>query len=415
MQDNKELLLVFRIRPQSSGVLDLIPSFQKKSNTLLHYYHEGKRTEDFPCDLILDPVVDLDLFSKKNSLLLLYGNTGSGKTYSIHGDSHHEGILLHSLRRIFEISRQQNENYFVKLSVIGVYEESSVDLLGATAQPKGAYSPSNNPIYIEQRVMSFQQGRSFLDKSQQNQCEFETRERFSAADAHILYVLRLIQCTSRGSLTRPDVNGMERPVGVLRIVDLAGCESSKTVNNRGQIVFVPKRSSVSLQMLLKCLATMFAAPVRAERAAHSLSVSTFHFCQLTVLLKDHFFAKSPGNVVLIHTVANETRDVDAEARALISLLPILPKKEGISETDGEEPCVLCPACTKKRELLEEQIREKVVKEVLKRRRTESTQIPQKSGLFLEIQSMMETTQLGELLRRYDEDMLYVTAELESKT
>lgn len=77
MQDNKELLLVFRIRPQNSGVLDLIPAFQKKSNTLLHvsfpesssviygamsdkqYYREGKRTEDFPCDLILDPVVDL--------------------------------------------------------------------------------------------------------------------------------------------------------------------------------------------------------------------------------------------------------------------------------------------------------------------------------------------------------------------
>lgn len=28
---------------------------------------------------------------------------------------------------------------------------------------------------------------------------------------------------------------------------------------------------------------------------------------------------------------------------------------------------------------------------------------------------MEATQLGELLRRYDEDMLYVTAELESST
>ena len=80
-----------------------------------------------------------------------------------------------------------------------------------------------------------------------------------------------------------------------------------------------------------------------------------------MLLKDHFFAKSPGNVVLIHTVANETRDVDAEARALISLLPVLPKKEGFSETEGEEPCVLCQACSKKRELLEEQIREKVVK------------------------------------------------------
>ena len=80
------------------------------------------------------------MFSKKNSLILLYGNTGSGKTYSIHGDSQwvlpfefrtsHEGILLHALRRIFEISRQQSENFFVKLSAIGVYEESSVDLLG---------------------------------------------------------------------------------------------------------------------------------------------------------------------------------------------------------------------------------------------------------------------------------------------
>ena len=156
-------------------------------------------------------------------------------------------------------------------------------------------------------------------------------------------------------------------MGVLRIVDLAGCESSKKMNNRGQIVFVPKRSSVSLQMLLKCLATMFPASVRSvgpgnvQGKAAQLSVSTFHFCQLTVLLKDHFFAKNPGNVVLIHTVANESRDLDAEARALFSLLPILPKKEEVLVTEGEEGCVLCPACFKKREILEEQIREKVVK------------------------------------------------------
>lgn len=50
-------------------------------------------------------------------------------------------------------------------------------------------------------------------------------------------------------------------MAIMRIVDLAGCELTKTMNNRGQFVWVPKRSSVSLQMLLKCLATLFASHV----------------------------------------------------------------------------------------------------------------------------------------------------------
>ena len=41
-----------------------------------------------------------------------------------------EGLLLHSLRRIFDIAQQQSEKYYIKLSMIGVYEESSVDMLG---------------------------------------------------------------------------------------------------------------------------------------------------------------------------------------------------------------------------------------------------------------------------------------------
>lgn len=90
-------------------------------------------------------------------------------------------------------------------------------------------------------------------------------------------------------------------------------------------------------------------------------MSSFHFCQLTVLLKEHFFAARPGGVVLIHTVANDARDVDAEARALRSLLPLLPRGAAPAEKPDEEACALCPACAQKREQLEEQIREKVVK------------------------------------------------------
>lgn len=82
-------------------------------------------------------------------------------------------------------------------------------------------------------------------------------------------------------------------MGVLRIVDLAGCESSKKVNNRGQIVFVPKRSSVSLQMLLKCLATMFAAPVRVENLAHRVGKAGAAVGQHVPLLPAHRAAQRP--------------------------------------------------------------------------------------------------------------------------
>ena len=272
MQDNKVLSVVFRFRPQHSGALDIISSFRKKTSTLLQvvfpvtssYYREGKRVEDFPCDLILDPVVDLNglyqltveqcvqnLFLKKNALILLYGNTGSGKTYSIFGDSRQEGLLLHSLRRIFDIAQQRSEKYYVKLSMIGVYEESSVDMLGPTAENKGKYSPSNNPQYLEHTATSFMQARSIVSNGQSNEKDFEARERFVSADSHMIYVIRLIQY----------VNGVEIPMAIMRIVDLAGCELTKTMNNRGQFVWVPKRSSVSLQMLLKCLATLFASHV----------------------------------------------------------------------------------------------------------------------------------------------------------
>ena len=65
------------------------------------------------------------------------------------------------------------------------------------------------------------------------------------------------------------------------------------MNNRGQIVFVPKRSSVSLQMLLKCLATMFAAPVLAENLADRVGKAGAAVGQHVPLLPAHRAAQRP--------------------------------------------------------------------------------------------------------------------------
>lgn len=88
-----------------------------------------------------------------------------------------------------------------------------------------------------------------------------------------------------------------------------------------------------------------------------MSLTNYHFCQLTVLLKDHFLSSMAGNVVVIHTLANEIKEVDAMARGLYSLLPIIQTRE---EKSPAANSLLCSQCQKNWETLEEQIREKVV-------------------------------------------------------
>lgn len=154
-----------------------------------------------------------NLFLKKNALILLYGNTGSGKTYSIFGDSRY-----FSTSRMSVVKKDYFSILFVVFSILHSNEARNTTwnspwlacmksqvwtCLGKnrscfvnrpTAENKGKYSPSNNPQYLEHTATSFMQARSIVSNGQSNEKDFEARERFVSADSHMIYVIRLIQC-----------------------------------------------------------------------------------------------------------------------------------------------------------------------------------------------------------------------------
>ena len=184
MQSPKQVLVIDRFRPQKSGSTELIPLFKKTSNSSFDVVFPVTSTVSiqFPlyCSIIVKEgrklifllrvqwtlpwikymnAVDLNsqlvffqkfgqsyidkLFEKQNALFVCYGLTGSGKSYTIVGDSKqvkrgqirssNDGLLLRSIRRILDSIAQRNKasqtSYSLKLSVVGVYEESSVDML----------------------------------------------------------------------------------------------------------------------------------------------------------------------------------------------------------------------------------------------------------------------------------------------
>lgn len=61
------------------------------------------------------------------------------------------------------------------------------------------------------------------------------------------------------------INSVDTSIAVARFVDLAGCEPQKVQNNRGQLTTLSKRSFVSMQMLIKCVAQLVEAPENEEK------------------------------------------------------------------------------------------------------------------------------------------------------
>ncbi|KFV57169.1 Kinesin-like KIF3B, partial [Tyto alba] len=75
-----------------------------------------------------------------NGTVLAYGQTGTGKTYTMQGawaEPEKRGIIPISFEHIFtHISRSQNQQYLVRASYLEIYQEEIRDLLAKDQSKK---------------------------------------------------------------------------------------------------------------------------------------------------------------------------------------------------------------------------------------------------------------------------------------
>jgi len=84
-------------------------------------------------DDIARPIVD-DVLEGFNGTIFAYGQTGTGKTYTMEGvvdNEEHKGIILHTFDHVFaHISRVKDREFLVRASFLQIYKEDVFDLLG---------------------------------------------------------------------------------------------------------------------------------------------------------------------------------------------------------------------------------------------------------------------------------------------
>lgn len=71
-----------------------------------------------------------------NVCIFAYGQTGTGKTFTMEGTEKNRGVNYRTLEQLFEIANERRETftYNISVSVLEVYNEQIRDLLDTSPQ-----------------------------------------------------------------------------------------------------------------------------------------------------------------------------------------------------------------------------------------------------------------------------------------
>ncbi|XP_021832256.1 kinesin-like protein KIN-14R [Prunus avium] len=161
VQEAKGNIRVFcRCRPLSKEEMaagcKAVVDFEAAKDGYLGFLTGGSTKRSFKFDRVYTPKDDqVDVFVDAspmvvsvldgyNVCIFAYGQTGTGKTFTMEGTEQNRGVNYRTLEQLFEIAKERSEtfSYSISVSVLEVYNEQIRDLL--------ATSPSSKRLEIKQ-------------------------------------------------------------------------------------------------------------------------------------------------------------------------------------------------------------------------------------------------------------------------
>eukprot|EP00934_Nitzschia_sp_Nitz4_P005522 Nitzschia sp. Nitz4//scaffold69_size99277//90883//92850//NITZ4_004650-RA/size99277-processed-gene-0.90-mRNA-1//-1//CDS//3329556766//5512//frame0 len=156
-----------------------------------------------------------------HSTVLAYGQTSTGKTFTMTGAKDAPGLIPLSIADCFRYVRnsQESREYLIRISYLEVYKEHIRDLLNATPEPVRLFDGPNGLVIRglkEEVVSSPEQVYAILAKGEKRRQIGATHMNQHSSRSHVMVRL-WIESTSVGSTTTH--------LSSLSLVDLAGSES----------------------------------------------------------------------------------------------------------------------------------------------------------------------------------------------
>ncbi|KAK2885774.1 hypothetical protein Q8A67_016611 [Cirrhinus molitorella] len=197
------------------------------------------------------PLVDSVLFGF-NGTIFAYGQTGTGKTYTMEGvrnDPDRRGVIPNSFEHIFtHISRSQNQQYLVRASYLEIYQEEIRDLLSKDQLRRLELKERpDTGVYVKDLssfvTKSVREIEHVMNVGNQNRSVGATNMNEHSSRSHAIFVIT-IECSELG----PDGENHIR-VGKLNLVDLAGSERQTKTGAQGERLKEATKINLSLSAL----------------------------------------------------------------------------------------------------------------------------------------------------------------------
>ena len=215
----------------------------------------------------------ISLLEGYNSTIFAYGQTGTGKTYTMEGFTFNpfdekRGLVPRVVEEIFksiqslknnnqddlnEIINNDNGNYKVKASYLQIYNEFINDLLIPETKNLNIREDKIKGIYIdnlsEWEVKTSNDIYTLLERGSENRATSCTNMNEMSSRSHAIFLITLEQHSSK--LEDNNNNGISysTKISKLNLVDLAGSERTKVTGAKGKQLEESKRINKSLSAL----------------------------------------------------------------------------------------------------------------------------------------------------------------------
>lgn len=188
-----------------------------------------------------------------NGTIFAYGQTGTGKTFTmegLRGDEEKKGVIPRSFEHIFShIAQSKDEQYLVRASYLEIYQEEIRDLLAKNQNVRLELKERpDTGVYVKDLA-------SFVCKSQseiehvmsvgnQNRKVGPTNMNEHSSRSHAIFIIT-VEC----STVDPDTNKPHIRAGKLNLVDLAGSERQAKTGATGERLKEATKINLSLSAL----------------------------------------------------------------------------------------------------------------------------------------------------------------------
>ncbi|CAN6204482.1 unnamed protein product [Urochloa humidicola] len=172
-----------------------------------------------------------------NGTVFAYGQTSSGKTYTMRGSANEPGIIPLAVHDLFQhIEEHMDREFLVRMSYMEIYNEDINDLLVPEHRKLQIHESTEKGIFVaglrEEIVTCAGQVMNFMSFGESHRHIGETNMNVYSSRSHTIFRM-VIESREKGDDNEADDSCDAVRVSVLNLVDLAGSERAAKTGAEG--------------------------------------------------------------------------------------------------------------------------------------------------------------------------------------